>query len=486
MILGITSLGHDAAVAVVEGDQIVFAGHAERYSRRKNDGNINAALLQDALNGARPSHIVWYERPLMKALRFARAGQWGEIVSTPQIGRHLQGLGLGGIPFSTVGHHESHAAAGFFTSGFDEAAVIVCDAIGEFETISVWEGDASGLKKVWSQKYPHSLGLFYSAMTQRIGFKPNEEEYIMMGMAALGKPIHVDAIRHDLIEPCAAPHFKTLENLHRGCRWWRNDLKDIENIAASAQKITEDYLCSLAEWVALTTRKKNLVMMGGVALNCVANTKIADLNLFRDIWIMPNPGDAGSCLGAVAAHIKRPLDWRSPYLGYDIKRDFDLDGAIAALKSGAVIGVANGRAEFGPRALGNRSLITDPRGPQTKDRVNAIKKREPFRPFAPIVMEDLADQYFRMPVKRSPYMQFVGEVLEPEKFPAITHYDGTARVQTLRRDENPNFYALLERWYAETGCPMLLNTSLNIKGEPLVNTWDDALRFQERYGVQMF
>jgi carbamoyltransferase len=275
--------------------------------------------------------------------------------------------------------------------------------------------------------------------------------------------------------------------VHRGVKWWKPELreKDFPNVAASIQKITEDYLVSLAKWAKKTTGKNNLVMMGGVALNCVANTKIAEMSGFDDFWIMPNPGDAGSSIGAVAAYTRRGIDFNTPYLGYDINRPLDVSSVVDCLLDGEIVGIANGRAEFGPRALGNRSLICDPRG-DAKDRVNAIKKREPFRPFAPIIIEHLAEQYFDMPVGVSPYMQYVAKVKDPDKFPAITHFDGTARVQTLRREQNPKFYSLLEAWYSKTGCPMLLNTSLNIKGQPLVNTWDDALEFSMQYGVKVF
>ncbi len=280
MLLGITTLGHDASAAVVENDQILFAGHAERYSRVKNDGHINRALLDDALQGEKPERIIYYERPFHKAARFAYAGQWEALRSTPSLRSHLRDMGLGGVPVSVVGHHESHAAAGYYTSPFDSAAVIVCDAIGEFDTISVWVGQGNKLTKVWSQSYPHSVGLFYSAFTQRIGFKPNEEEYIMMGMAALGKPIYYDDIMEDLVADKADHRFVLNRNMHRGIRDWRPDLTDIENIAASVQKITEDYLCDLASWVQSRTGMNNLVMMGGVALNCVANTKIAEMGIF--------------------------------------------------------------------------------------------------------------------------------------------------------------------------------------------------------------
>jgi carbamoyltransferase len=198
---------------------------------------------------------------------------------------------------------------------------------------------------------------------------------------------------------------------------------------------------------------------------------------------MPNPGDAGSSLGAIAAHVRRHLNWRNPYLEYNIERRLDVGAAGEALERGAVIGVANGRAEFGPRTLGNRSMFSDPRGNLVKDQ---IKRRETFRPFAPIVMAEMAHEYFLMPVESSPYMQFVAKGRDPARFPAITHYDGTARVQTLERSQNPAIYELLECCFARTGCPMLVNTSLNIKGEPLVNTWADAQRFSDLHSVRVF
>jgi carbamoyltransferase len=407
-------------------------------------------------------------------------------VATPGPKAYLAGHGLGGVPVRHVGHHHAHAAAGYFTSGFRDAAILVVDAIGEWDTISLWEGIGTGLRRVWSQRYPHSLGLFYSAFTQRCGFKPNEEEYIMMGMAALGTPIYASLIERDFISTRHGMSFKLHENLHRGVRGWRPEITDVENIAASVQCITEEYLCSLVAQIARMTTSKNLVLMGGVALNCVANARIARTGLFDALWIMPNPGDAGSSLGAVAAHTGMPLDWRHPYLGTDIDRPFDHDGALNALLRGEVIGIANGRAEFGPRALGNRSLICDPRGQHMKDAVNRLKRREEFRPFAPVIMEHLAHTCFDLPVATSPYMQFTAPCRFPDRFPAICHVDNTSRVQTLAAEQNPRFYRLLEMFFAATGCPMLLNTSLNIKGEPLVDTWEDALRFQRETGFRVF
>jgi carbamoyltransferase len=218
----------------------------------------------------------------------------------------------------------------------------------------------------------------------------------------------------------------------------------------------------------------------------VANSKIAELGLYDNIWLMPNPGDAGSAIGAVAAYTKQQLNWQGPYLGTDIDRELDIDGIVKDLMEGRVVAVANGRAEFGPRALGNRSLLCDPRGPDAKNRMNTLKRREEFRPFAPAILAEYADEYFQMPVKSSPYMQFVARCKKPKSLPGICHVDGTSRVQTVTKEDNPRFRALLEAWFEASGCPILMNTSMNVKGEPLVNSWADAQRWQDINGVKVF
>ncbi len=481
---GISANEHDAALAVIKGSEILFASHAERYSRKKNDPHLNEDILRDALLHGEPQQIVWYERPLLKRTRKLWAGQYDAVRRTDGAA-YLRRFGLN-APVAYVGHHRAHAAASFFTSPFDEAAVAVVDAIGEWTTISVWEGRGRTLRCIWRQRYPHSLGLLYSAFTQRCGFKPNEEEYILMGMAAYGEPRYADLIRSDFLAQSVTPNLKLAQNVHRGIRRWRPEITEATDLAASIQLVTEEYLCTLVRWIAKKSGLRNLALGGGVALNCVANSKIARDGAFDNIWIFPNPGDAGSSIGAVAAYRGERINWQHAYLGYAIERSFDLDGALASLLRGEVIGIATGRAEFGPRALGNRSLVCDPRGPEVKDRVNKIKRREPFRPFAPAIMVEHAHTYFDLPVPFSPYMQFVAPVRAPDLFPAIAHIDNSARVQTVSKEQNPTFYALLECFYMRTGCPMLLNTSLNIKGEPLVNTWRDAERFSDLHSVSIF
>jgi len=481
---GISANEHDASLAVIRDDEILFASHAERFSRTKNDPHLHPALIAEAQKHGLPDLIVWYEKPFRKRLRKLWAGQYDNVFRTD--GRaYLRRYGLH-APVEYVTHHESHAAAGYYTSPFTNAAILVVDAIGEWETLTAWHGRGGKLYKLASERYPHSLGLLYSAFTHRVGLKPNEEEFILMGMAAFGEPCYYEAIWNDFVLQFDPPRFRLRENVHRGVRWWRPDLQDHVNLAASIQKVIEHVLVGFANWLARMCDTRALVLMGGVALNCVATSRIATEAPFEAIWIMPCPGDAGSSVGAVAAYLRRRLRWRDPYLGLDIDRPFDAGGALSELLHGRPIGIANGRAEFGPRALGNRSLLADPRLPSMKSGVNAIKKREQFRPFAPVVMAEHAGTHFTMPVRESPYMQFVGKVHRPADLPAVSHVDGTARIQTVSEAQHPRLYHLLSEFYRKTGCPVLLNTSLNIKGEPLVNTWEDAVRFERRYGVRVF
>lgn len=387
-------------------------------------------------------------------------------------------------------YHASHAAAGWYTAPFDRGAVIVIDSIGEFETLTLWQGEGNNLKRIRSQSYPHSIGLWYSAMTQRCHLKPNEEEYILMGMAAVGDPNRFkDKIFNDFFEPLDYTgkfEIKFKHNLHRGCMWWEpelNTMQDIADIAAGTQAVYEMIFEHLLVQAQRITGERNVVLMGGCALNCVANG-IAG-KYYDNTWIMPNPGDAGSAVGAVLDHLRVKMPYSTPYLGYNIEGDYPIESAMRELLDGGMVGIANGKAEYGPRALGNRSLIADPRGQEMKDKVNSVKRRQAFRPFAPVIKEELVHEYFEMPANchRSPYMQFVGRCKFPEEFPAITHLDGTSRVQTVTREQHPGLYDLLTRWEEETGCPILLNTSLNIKGEPMVDNEADAQRWQEAYCV---
>jgi carbamoyltransferase len=482
-ILGVSAGFHDAAATLIRSDgEIVFAGHSERYSKKKNDANICLPLMEEFCDYEIDT-IAYYERPWLKQLRNLVSGQgidWKNI-TVGQVLKNQLGSWLQHSPRQThtYNHHLCHAAAGFQTSPYCRATCVVIDAIGEFDTVSIWgaeydQEDKAVYKKLWSQTYPRSIGLFYSAITQRVGLHPLDEEYITMGMAAWGQPRYVEECRA-LLE----------DNLHIGIDpdwlWAASN----EDIAASAQVLTEELIYSVMRRARDFGWSNNLVYMGGVALNCLANRNLGEY--FENIWIMPCPGDAGSSLGAAAlAHGKR-LRWRDAFLGREIPGEYPVGALVDHLHTHQIAGVASGRAEFGPRALGNRSLLADPRGIHIKDQVNEIKRRQKFRPFAPVILAEHVDEFFHMPPgwSSSPYMQSIAICRRPDLFPAVCHVDNTSRVQTVAADGS-GIRRLLEAWYAKTGCPMLLNTSLNIRGEPMVNDRSDADRFEHKYGVRVF
>lgn len=487
--LGLSSGFHDAAATLLDSSgNILFAGHSERYSKHKHDKELCVELIRDVLSYQTEEYQVhYYERPIIKALRQWRAGQkisklTVEGILGPNIHKTLH------YPsYQIHNHHLSHAAAGFQTSPFNEATIVIIDAIGEFDTITVWDAyyDKNGnakYKKILNWKYPNSIGLFYSAMTKRVGLKPLDEEYILMGMAAYGKPRHSSFMFNTFIDHIDDVTFK--QNLHLGVDDNFLEEADDMDLAASTQELTEQLISTVLSKARINGSSTNLVYGGGVALNCLANRKLG--NYFSNIWIMPNPGDAGSSLGAAALGYKKKINWSSAFLGHKIHGEYPVNLILDQLVNNKIVGVASGRAEFGPRALGNRSLLADPRDPNIKFKVNEIKKRQQFRPFAPVILEEFVHKYFNMPFgwNSSRYMQVVSKCLYPELFPGIVHHDGTSRVQTVPKD-NSGIRELLEKWYVMTECPMLLNTSLNIKGEPMVNNRHDADRFELLYNVKV-
>jgi len=487
-ILGISAGFHDAAATVINNGDILFAGHSERYSKQKNDANIHPDLLKDALVYG-VDHVAYYERPWLKQLRQWYAGQgleWDKVTLNQVLQQQVPAAMLSHPTTSTHNHHLCHAAAGFQTSSYDRATVVVIDAVGEFDTITIWaaEYDSKGMakyRKLWSQHYPHSIGLFYSAATSSVGLRPLDEEYILMGMAAYGDATAAVGMQK-LVKD--SDQIRFCDNLHTGIdSKYLQDLEEFD-IAAGTQAIAEQLIMSVMRRARDFKWSSNLVYMGGVALNCSANRNLG--KFFDNIWIMPCPSDAGSSLGAAALAYGKQIHWTNAYLGHDIPGDYPVDDIITVLLRDKIVGVASGRAEFGPRALGNRSLLADPRGADIKARVNDIKRRQQFRPFAPVILEEHAHNYFDMPCSfpNSRYMQVVARCMHPHIFPAIIHYDHTSRVQTVPPDGS-GIRQLLEAWYRATGCPMLLNTSLNIRGEPMVNDRADAERFEELYNVKV-
>jgi carbamoyltransferase len=489
-ILGISAGYHDAAISLItdRGD-ILFAGHSERYSKIKNDAGISPDLLRE-IEHHQIDAVAYYERPWMHNIQQWRSGQqaWGPWTTPGAISQHLGSwYRTPALEELSYPHHLSHAAAGFQTSPFDHAAVVVIDAIGELDTISIYRAwyDDQGrarYKRLWRQGYPHSIGLFYSAVTKAVGLKPMEEEYITMGMAAYGSKLGAAYLMDQVVTDQQDIRF--YKNLHVGFDEDETTSISNEDLAAAAQGVTERLIMNVIRRARRLVNSDNLVYMGGVALNCVANSKLGET--YDRIWIMPCPGDAGSSLGAAALAMERKVHWCDAFLGHDIPGAYPVRDVLDHLIRDHMVGVASGRAEFGPRALGNRSLLADPRRPDIKDKVNEIKRRQKFRPFAPIILAEIVDDYFDMPLgwRSSDYMQVVAHCRRPDLFPAVCHVDGTSRVQTVPADGS-GIRQLLEQWYLLTGCPMLLNTSLNIRGEPMVNDRADADRFEKLYRVKV-
>ena len=491
--MGISALHHDSAVALIDSNgNIINISQEERRTKQKNDKAWPKESIKWSIKDAqRHGHDVsldnvqfgYYERPFLKLARrtFNNKQKFVDyfkeaIIPYKELGSH-----------KVLSHHKSHALAGCATAPFKEGVYLTVDAIGEFNT-TTWGrfNQDTGIIQDGCINHPHSLGLLYSSFTRWLGLKPLEDEYIVMGAAAYGEPKYAKRIFDELIDLNHGREFRLKKNIHRGIEQYFGHEVPVEDWfdwCASIQYVTERVMVSLVE---MLTKKYgyrlNLVLSGGVALNCLANSQILKEFNIDNFWILPSPGDSGNALGA-AAHVAglSKLNWVNAFLGDDIDNYSNptqtlIRDVVGRLERGQIIGWIQGREEFGPRALGHRSLICDPRNPKARDKINLIKKRQEFRPFAPAVLQEKAFSYFDMPGKPEwhNYMQLVSRVRNPEALPAIVHVDGTARVQTVPKSTDP-FRRLLEHWDKSTDCAVLLNTSLNIKGQPMISDRRDAI-----------
>jgi len=565
-ILGISAYYHDAAAALVGDGKIISAAQEERFTRKKNDSDFPRHAVQFCLRHANLTlaqldAVVFYDKPILKFARLLETylavapGGWrtfptvlsnwlGEKLDLRKAIRAELPELLPDCQILFTEHHQSHAASAFYPSPFDEAAILTIDGVGEWATTTIGHGRGSEIKMLKELRFPHSLGLVYSAFTDYCGFRINSGEYKLMGLAPYGEPKFADAIRRELLDIKPDGSFwlnldyfnflrgttMTNEKFHKlfGGPPRRPEEKIEQrhmDVARSIQLVTEEIMLLLARHVREVTGLNNLCMAGGVALNCVANGRILKEKIFERIWIQPAAGDAGGALGAALAA------WNSQATtgtGKKIKGDamqasllgpgfsddeietvlrshnavFQklenaalLDFTVELLKTEKVIGWFQGRMEFGPRALGNRSILGDARSTKMQSVMNLkVKFRESFRPFAPIVCRERVADYFELEVE-SPYMLLVAPVkkelcreVSPEvkgldrlkeirsTLPAITHVDYSARIQTVEREGNPLLYDLLLRFEQATGCGVLVNTSFNVRGEPIVCTPDDAYR----------
>jgi carbamoyltransferase len=534
-IIGISCFFHDAACCLLKDGVLVAAVEEERFSRRKHDAGIpkrafNYCLEEGGLTIDQVDCVAYYEEPAKKLARQI----WMMLPGLPSEKKVLtrldprrpereirEVLGYDG-PIDYVGHHQAHAASSFYYSGFKDAAILTVDGVGEWDTTSFGRGNGNGLEILETVEFPHSLGLLYSTITGYLGFEVNEGEYKVMGLAPYGQPRHADMIRKLIINESGGQYrldlryfdFTSFDRMHSDemisllghpPRQPRTEILDFhKDLARSLQYVLEEILMSKLQYLHELTGSENLCMAGGVALNCVANGRIKREGPFKRMFIQPAAGDSGGSLGAAAIAHKRRTNGKTeslsilrhaylgPRFGSDEVASFIESAGIKAqdfrgrepelleavaqrLAAGKIIGWFHGRMEFGPRALGARSILGDPRADTMQDRINSIiKQRESFRPFAPAVLEERVSEHFDLD-HPSRYMLETCQVKSSIKLPAITHVDGSARVQTVDDEVNPRFARLLRAFEKQTGCPILLNTSFNMNYEPIVCTPVDAV-----------
>lgn len=547
VVLGITAYYHDSSAALIVNGRIVAGALEERFSRRKHDNSFPTLAIQFCLEYAGLSLddvdiIAFYEKPFRKFERILKDSivyaprSYGRFLKSVPIWlkerlnmrktitqklNHVYGKVRADIRF--VDHHLAHAANAYFLSPYQDAVILVLDAVGEESTTSIYNASDGEITLIKKQVYPNSIGLLYSAFTYFLGFKVNSDEYKVMGLAPYGNKDSEETKRFIRIikDNLVAVHedgsivlntkyfsFMYSDKMVGDHNWERlfgirkrNEGEEIsashQNLALAIQLITEDVFCKLASTVKNITGKSNLCISGGCALNCAANGEILKSHLFENVYVPYAPDDSGCAIGAAlscSSMVDKNIN-DSSFIG----PDYDDDRIISAIEriglphlhlddkqlceevselllERKVVGWFHGRMEFGPRALGNRSILADPRSAEMKDKVNSkIKFREEFRPFAPVVLDKYADEIMELHGTESEHMMFT-YTMKQKGFDAITHEDMSARAQILHRNYNEKLYILLEAFRKKTGCPMLLNTSFNVMGEPIVCTPEDAIR----------
>lgn len=547
-ILGLSCFYHDSAAALVRDGVIVAAAQEERFTRRRHDERFPVEAIRFCLERGGIAMkdvdlVVFYDKPLLKFERLLRSYLWAAPSGLRSFAAAIpvwmkdklwmkelirESLEWDGEILFTE-HHESHAASAFYPSPFKEAAVLTMDGVGEWAVASIGKGDGARLDLLSEMRFPHSLGLLYSAFTYYCGFRVNSGEYKLMGLAPLGEPRHKDLILSKLLDLKAdgsfrldlsyfdyvagltmtSPKFHALFGMPP--RAPEGDIPQAyRDVAASIQAVCEEIMVRMARTARAKTGSKNLCLAGGVALNCVGNGRIVREKIFDEVWIQPAAGDAGGALGAAlfAWHAvlgkPRAPGPRDGQQGSLLGPDYSDDAIEAVLKAkgakyrrapdvakeaaslvakGKVVGWFQGRMEYGPRALGARSILGDARDPKMRSTLNLkIKFRESFRPFAPAVLAEKAAEWFDLGVE-SPYMLLTAAARDAGALPTTTHADGSARVQTVRREDNAPFHDLLKAFEAETGCPAVANTSFNVRGEPIVCRPEEAWACFRRTGM---
>jgi len=537
-ILGLSCQYHDSAACLIQDGKIIAAAQEERFSRIKHDARfpkqaIDYCLQEGGLNSDEIDYIIFYEKPFLKFERilFTHFKNWPKgFFNFPKILNSWLGSKLrfkshlkkelgyqGSVMFAQ--HHQSHAASAFYTSPFESAAILTVDGVGEWATVTLSIGRGRSIQKISEIHFPHSLGLIYSAFTYYLGFAVNDGEYKLMGLAPYGKAKYGDKIKKMLLEDNPDGSFRIdkkyfpyeIGNKMIADEMWKQlfgmnrrssreiILQEHKDIAASVQSFLEEKLLQLCNYAHEKTGEENLCMAGGVALNCVANSKILNESQFKNVHVFPAAGDAGGSVGAALLcwheilknqRTPHPLDsvsWGPEYKNSEIEEYLKraqipyrkhkekklLQVVAEAIAQQEIVGWFHGRMEFGPRALGNRSIFADPRKVENWQRVNLkVKFRESFRPFAPILPQEDLQDYFDWD-RPSPFMLFTTQS-NTNQLPAVTHVDGSARIQTITEDAQPRLHRLLKEFGKLTGVPVLINTSFNTSGMPIVCTPQNA------------
>lgn len=573
IVLGISALYHDSAAAIVNNGQIIAAAQEERFTRIKHDNSLPVNAIKYCLDAAgitmpEVDEVVYYDNPMLTLDRFMSNVRALKNEAEYLVNERFEGLIRSRLvidklirkEFVVIGkedklyvceHHISHAASAFYPSPFESAAILTIDGVGEWATTTIGRGNGNKVEILKEIDYPHSLGLLYSAFTAFCGFKVNSGDYKFMGLAPYGDPIYYDLIRENIVdikpdgsyrlnmdffEFHKADHMtgEKMANLFGGsAREKESQITKREmDIAASVQKVTEEIVEGLARHALELTGEQNLVMAGGVALNCVANGKLIKNGIVKNLWIQPAAGDAGGALGCAMYSIYHKHDFdrvvlpgdsqKGSYLGPEFSKEEigiylsenkycahlyedkeELFKEVAhEIADDKVVGWFNGRMEYGPRALGNRSILGNPMSKEMQSKLNLkIKYRESFRPFAPSILKERYSDYFECDIE-SPYMLICEDVVSKRRLPfnreelmneysgdmlpvvnearsdvpAITHVDYSARIQTVSKETNPDYHALISEFEKITGCPIVINTSFNVRGEPIVCSPEDAYK----------
>ena len=543
-ILGISCYYHDAAAALLSDGVLAAAAQEERFTRKKHDPDfplhaLEFCLRQAGISDRELDYVVFYDKPFIKFERLLQTyiatfpfGLPSYIKALPVwlkeklwVRQQLREQVPQAREVLFTEHHQAHAASAFFCSPFEEAAILTLDGVGEWETTTSGFGRGTSLALSKSIVFPHSLGLLYSAFTYYLGFKVNSAEYKVMGLAPYGEPRFYDLILKELVDLKDDGSFRL--NLryfeyHVGLRMTGRAFERLlgqprrepesgltqfhKDVAASIQKATDTIVVAIARSLQRQTRLRNLCMAGGVALNCVTNSKVLEESGFQGMFVQPAAGDAGGALGAAlyvqhaVLHQPRTFVMDHAFWGPEFSNDqideFLVERGIpfkrcrrndllqqtaSALADQQVVGWFQGRMEYGPRSLGSRSILADARNPKNQSIVNLkIKFRESFRPFAPTILEERTSEYFAWD-RQSPFMLFVAQARDGRNLiPAVTHVDGSARLQTINRQQNELFYDLISEFDRQTGCPVLINTSFNVRGEPIVCSLEDAWKCFKR------